>query len=404
MTIAAPEKEKSVGKRFVPALALANFGTGMLDVIASLFLVDIALAFLGSSSKEAIGVASQIVAFSGIASVVFGVLAGFLSVRVKQKYLLLFGALCITIGAIGCYLAPTFIFLQIFYPFDGVGTIIVGSMAFSLIGQYLPLNRRANAISWVVAGAILATAIGFPVSAFIAGVGGWRSVLLWYVLPVSVLALVFAFFSIPSPKQTQETPVERKAYFNSFRQVLLNKSAVACLVGNMLVTAAGVWSFFAATFWRQRFLISVQSVSLITLGVVLIYALGSLIGGRFVDRVGRKRLVVSTWAFRGFLIALIVFMPDFWSALGMSFLATFVGGFAVTAGPTLSLEQAPKSRGMMMSLGAVFGSIGGTLGVSVGGLALSQFGFQILGVCFGVFGFASALVIFFLAKDPCKNS
>ena len=391
-----------VKRRFVPSLALAFFGTGMLDVVASLFLVDIALAFFGSSDKAAIGTASQIVAFSSAAAVTFGLLNGFLSIRFKHKSLLLFGALCIVVGAVGSFFAPSFFFLQIFYPLDGIGTIVVGAMAFALIGGILPLENRPRAISWVVAGAILSSAIGFPVAGFIAGIAGWRSFLLWYVLPISVVALALAFFSIPLVPAKQQAEVGRGAYLSSFKQVLLNKSAVACLVGNMFLSAAGVWSFFAATFWRLQFLLSVQSVAVLTLGVVLVYALGSLIGGRLVNRVGRKRLVVSTWLLRGVLIAAIVFMPEFWTALAMSFLATLVGGFAVAAGPSLSIEQAPKSRGTMMSVSGVFGSLGATLGVSAGGLALSQFGYQLLGLTFGVFGVAAASIIYFLAKDPCR--
>ncbi len=117
MSVNSDNENRPVGKRFVSSLALANFGTGMLDVIASLFLVDIALTFFGSSSNSAVGAASQIVAFSSAAAVIFGVLNGVLSVRFRHKSLLLFGALCITIGAIGCFLAPSFLFIQIFLHF-----------------------------------------------------------------------------------------------------------------------------------------------------------------------------------------------------------------------------------------------------------------------------------------------
>jgi predicted MFS family arabinose efflux permease len=404
MSDLSPTVEKSSSnQRFVSSLALAFFATGMLDVIASLFLRDIAMTFFGSTSRTAVGAASHIVLISTVAAVIFGSLSGILSVRVKHKTLLLVGALCITIGAVGCFLAPSFIFLEIFYPLDGVGTVIVGAMAFSLIGEFLPLEKRAKAIGWVVAAAILSSAIGFPVAGFIAGVSGWRSVLLLYILPVSVAALALAYISIPLASRKEQIKIEKGAYFSSLKAVFFNKSATACLFGSMLINAAGVWAFFAATFWRDQFSLSIQVVSVITLGVTLVFALGSLIGGRLINKVGRKRLVISTWLLRGLLIAAIVFMPDFWTALSMSFLATLVGGLAVTSGPSLSLEQAPKSRGTMMSIGGVFGSVGSALGVYAGGIAIGQFGYQILGLTFGTFGVASALVIFLFAKDPCRT-
>ena len=394
--------EKPIGRSFVFSLALAFFGTSMLDVLASLFLVDLSKAFLGSTSLASIAIVSQIVTISSIIAVVFGVLNGFLSVKVNHKILLLFGVLCIVIGALGCYFAPSLLFLEFFYPFDGIGTIIVGAMAFTIIGESLPLEKRAKAIGYVTAAAVFSTAVGFAWAGFIGSIAGWRSYLLWYVIPISFTALAIACLRVPN-KNTRQTIPQPQNYLGSFKEVLLNKSAAACLVGNMLITAAGIWSFFAATFWRKQFLIPVQTVGLITLAIVLVYAFGSIIGGHIVDKSGRKRLVVSSWIARGIIIAAIVFMPTFWSALLMSALASFIGGIAVTSASTLNLEQAPNARGTMMSLNGVFASVGASVGVSVGGLALNASGFQLLGVAFGIFGVASAVIIFLLAKEPIKK-
>jgi predicted MFS family arabinose efflux permease len=388
---------KPLGRRFIFSLALAFFGTSMLDVLSSLFLVDLAKTFFGSSNLIYLAVVSQVVTISSIAAIVFGVLNGFLSVRVKHRTLLLFGALCIVIGAVGCLLSPNFLFLQIFYPFDGIGTIIVGAMAFTLIGESIPLEKRAKSIGAITSSGILSTAIGFAIAGYGANIGGYRSYLAWYVLPVSLAALFLAYFLIP--KNLQQATIVKQSFSASFKQVLLNRSAAACLIGNMFLTAAGVWSFFAATFWRKYYSLPIEVVALITVGVVLVYALGGFMGGRLVNRVGRKRFVVYNWFSRGLLIAAIVFMPDVYSALFISFVATLIGGFAVTGGHSLIVEQAPKSRGTMMSINGVFASIGVTVGIAVGGLALTQ-SFQLLGLTLGCFAVISALIILFVAKEP----
>ncbi len=389
---------KPLGRRFIFSLAFAFFGTSMLDVLSSLFLVDLAKTFFGSSDLIYLAVISQIVTISSIAAILFGVLNGFLSVRVKHSTLLLFGVLCIVIGAVGCLLAPNLLFLQIFYPFDGVGTIIVGAMAFTLIGESIPLEKRAKSIGAVTSAGILSTAIGFAIAGYGANIGGYHSYLAWYVLPVSLAALFLAYLLIP--KNLQQDTIKKQSFSASFRQVFLNRSAGACLIGNMFLTAAGVWSFFAATFWRKYYSLPIEVVAWITVAVVLTYALGGFMGGRIVNRVGRKRFVVYNWFLRGLLIAAIVFMPDVYSALFVSFVATFFGGFAVTGGHSLIVEQAPKSRGTMMSLSGVFASIGVTIGTVVGGLALTQ-SFQILGLTLGFFAVISALIVLFVAKEPC---
>jgi predicted MFS family arabinose efflux permease len=390
--------ERPLGKRFIFSLALAVFGTCMLDILSSLFLVDLAKTFLGASNLINLAIVSQIITFSSIAAITFGVLNGFLSVRVKHRTLLFFGALCIVIGAVGCLLAPNLLFLQIFYPFDGIGTIIVGAMAFTLIGDSLPLEKRAKAIGVVTSSGIVSFAIGFAIAGFGASIGGYHSYLAWYVLPVSLIALFAAYFFVP--KNLQQVAVVKQSFSESFKQVFLNKSATACLLGNMFLTAAGVWSIFAATFWRKNYSLSIEVVALITVAVTLVYALGGFMGGRLVDRFGRKRFVVYSWFTRGVLIAAIVFMPDVYSALFMSFVATLIGGFAVTGSHNLIVEQVPKSRGTMMSINGVFASIGVTIGATCAGLALTQ-GFQMLGLTLGILAIIAALIILFLAKEPC---
>jgi predicted MFS family arabinose efflux permease len=393
---------KPVGKRFIFSLSLAVFGTGMLDVLASLLLVDLGKTFLGSASTVSLAVVSQIVTISSIAAVIFGVLNGFLAARISHKTLLLFGALCIVVGSVGCFLAPSLLFMEIFYPFDGIGTIVVGAMAYTLIGEMIPLGKRPISIGWVTAGGLLSSAVGFAIAGYIAASAGWRFYLLWYALPMSLIALALAYISVPSGRLVLSASVE-KSLFAGFKKVLLNKSAAACLFGNMMMTAAGIWSFYGATFWRTVFFIPVQTVGLITLVVVIVYAAGSVVGGRLVNTAGRKPLVVASWIARGSIIAAIVFMPSFWSAFAVSCAATFIGGIAVASSHCLNVEQVANSRGTMMSLAGVFVSVGASVGLAAASLALGMYGFRLVGVTLGAFGIISALIVLFLAKDPTKR-
>lgn len=90
-------------KRFVASLALAFFATGKLDILSSLFLVDIAATFLGSSDIAAVSVASQILMSSSLVALIFGIFNSALSVRFNLKSLLLFGSFCIILGTIGSF-------------------------------------------------------------------------------------------------------------------------------------------------------------------------------------------------------------------------------------------------------------------------------------------------------------
>ena len=86
---------------------------------------------------------------------------------------------------------------------------------------------------------------------------GTDSYLAWYVLPISLVALVLAYFFVP--KNLQQATAVKQSFSESFKQVFLNKSAAACLIGNMFLAAAGMWSFFAATFWRKYYSLPIEA-------------------------------------------------------------------------------------------------------------------------------------------------
>ena len=384
------------GRLFVSSLALATFSEQNLDLLVGLLMLDIAVTF-----QVTVGIASQIVTISKIASIVAGLAMGALSVRFRQKRLLVAGIIIITIGMLGSLLAPNFIYLQFFYPFDGIGSVMISAMAITLIAAFLPLQRRPRAIGWLVAAGSLAWVIGAPLLGMIAGFGGWRAVLAWFMLPISLVSLVLVYLYVPSAPKLK-IKFDKQAYLNSFRKILKNKSAIACLSGIALAAFLQSWAVFAITFYRTRFSVPIEFASLILLSVTLFFALGGIIGGRIVNRVGRKNLLIASVVIRSVIIAALVYMPFLWIALVIDFANTLCGGMSTSAFGSLNIEQVPDSRGTMMSMAAMFGALGGAMGVAIGGTVLDLFSFQILGPTFAVAGIASAAVVYAFAKDTCR--
>jgi len=394
----------SVRRRFVPSLTLAYFSTFSLDFLVSLLLLDVTLTFFGSKDALHVAIVSQISTISSVASVIVGVLIAVLSVRFSRKLLLLVGALFIPIGIVGCMLAPNFLFVQIFFPFDGIGSVIVGSMAFAIAGEVLPLSRRAKAIGFIVSGANLAIFTGSIFIRYFFAAGDWRSFLLWFALPVSLFAFFFVYFGVPSMPSKQESSVGKAAYYKSFKEVFLNRSATACLVGNMTRHAGFVWgTVFSATFFRLQFGLPLATVALFALGGTLLFALGNIVGGHLVDRVGRKRLVVLCFILVGAFIAALVYVSNVWVAVAFSFASNLAGGLGAAGSLNMTVEQVPKNRGTIMSMSSVFVPFGAAIGAAVGGAVLAFSGsYQTLALTFVAFNFAAAAIYFTLTKDPCR--
>ncbi len=368
-------------------------------MLLGLFLLDIALTF-----QVSVGTASQISMISAVASIFVGLLMGVLSVRFSHKSLLLAGSVIITVGLIGCFLAPNFAFMLVFYPLDGVGSVIVVAMGAALIGKFLPLEKRSQALGWMVASATLAYVVGAPLAGFIAGAGSWRSVLLWFFLPVSVVGLVLAYFNVPSTPSKQQVAIGKEAYLSSLKQVLINRSAAACLVSGALfwVSQTG-WGLFAITFYRTRFSVPLEYASLILLFMTLSMSLGAVVGGRLVNRFGRKRLTILSFGLASVLIVIFVYMPYLWIVLPLDLASTWLRGMGFAAASSLGLEQVPQSRGTMMSLSGMFGSLGSVIGVTVAGRVVDQYGFLVLTPVLGAFGVVSVFVNYFLVRDPYRK-
>jgi predicted MFS family arabinose efflux permease len=393
-----PSNKFTLKRLFIPSLAMAAFAEQNLDLLVSLFLVDIAFTF-----QVTVGAASEIVAISKMGAVIVGLLMSVLSVRFNHKSLLLAGAFIITVGLLGCFFAPNFTFMQIFYPLDGIGSIMVVAMSMALIGQFLLLEKRPRAIGWFNAAGTLTWLIGAPLAGLLISVGGWRSIILLFFLPVSVAGLVLTFFNVPSTPHKQETEIRKETYLSSLKQVFLNKSAAACLVGNLLFSASHTWGIYAITFYRQNFLIPVEYTTIIVFATTLFGVVGNILGGRLVNRVGRKRLTILTLGFSSMITAVLVYVPNLWIALSISFLSAGLRQAGFTAIFSLNLEQAPKSRGTMMSISGVLTALGAAIGAALGGPVLDLFGFQILGPAFAAMGVASVTVLYFWAKEPSRT-
>ena len=273
--------EKRSYWKLISSLSSAIFATEKLDILMSLFLIDIALTF-----QITVGTASQLVTISRIAAVLVGLLISVLSVRFRHKSLLLAGSLAIIIGALGCFATPNFFFMQVFYPLDGVGTVMVKAMALALIGQFLPINRRAKAVGLTVAAASIAWVIGSPLAGFAAGFGGWRSAIAFFMLPVAIVGLVWAFFGIPSTPKPKPETVNRDSYLKNFKQIFQNKSASACLIGVTLLNILQSWGMFAITFYRSQFSAPLDFAAIILLMVTLFIGIGGFTGGRIVNKLG----------------------------------------------------------------------------------------------------------------------
>jgi len=351
-----------------------------------------------------VGILGQLSTLSSIVAVVFALTMGALSVRFKHKSLLTIGLLSILISALGCFLALDLNSEFISYSLYGVGLAMVGPMTTTLVGEHLPLKKRANAVGWVIAGGSLAYFVGAPIMALIAVLGSWRLTLLGFVVPISLVGILLTFVGVPSTSPLHQQSISNETYFESFKGVFSNRSATACLVGNVLRSAAFVAILlYSISFFREQLLVSMDSASVIILVLALCYTLGSLVSGGFVNRFGMKPVTISTALLAGIFTIFFTYVSNLWLSLASASIGCWFVGMVTSSSVSLTLEQVPKSRGTMMSINTAAVSLGSALGAAVGGWALILFSYQALSIILGLMGIVAALIFYFLVIDPTRT-
>ncbi len=227
---------------------------------------------------------------------------------------------------------------------------------------------------------------------------------LGFVLPIALLGLLLTIRGLPSTYSSHLPNTSMGSYLEGFKAVISNRSASACLVGTVLSTAT--WFSFViyfASFFRQRFLVSIDFVSVIIIGTSLSSVLGSIVCGRLVNRFGRKSLTV----FSGFLVGVLAYsvtnVSNLWLSITFSIIFCIFAAIMITAFSSLTLEQVPRFRGTMMSLSSAAMSMGDVIGGAVGGLLLIKFDYGVLGFTFGALAVVGASVFHFLAIDTTKT-
>jgi predicted MFS family arabinose efflux permease len=293
--------------------------------------------------------------------------------------------------------------LLLFFSLFGWGLGMIEPMAFALVGTHYPLAHRARAIGWLMAVYILASIIGTLLLGFIGGLGGvesWRWAILGIMWPIALLSLGLTIKGIPSPRQSR--PFQgSEAYWKGFSEIFANRSAIVCLLGNLLLFAG--WQsilLYFITFLRERFLVSLGVATIIFSAGGLFYILGNLLGGRIIPRFGRKSVTVLAALLMGIFTMSVMSSHHLWLVVVLVYPLGFFSGMRQNAAYSLTLEQVPLFRGSMMSLNMAATSLGGAFGASLGGLTLLRWGFEGVGLSLGALCIVAAILYYLLAVDP----
>lgn len=258
-----------------------------------------------------------------------------------------------------------------------------------------PAERRARAVSIVVAGTTMAVALGAPIGAFISGFAGWRGTY-FAIAGVGLATAAAIWFMLPAGiKGDQRSLSERLA-------VLSVPGIVPALLTILLYMAGPFAAFvYLGPITTQSMGLAAGLLPFVMLAYGVGAAIGNTLGGQLSDRVGANSTVVIAMVSGvvGLLVlaAIPVVVPqDFVGPVFFVFM--FVWGVAGWMFPPAQVSRivalAPNAAPLALSLNASFLYLGTALGAVVGGQVIEHVGLAELGLIAAVFPLL-ALAVFF---------
>ena len=373
----------------VSALGLSRYAPRGMTLVAGLFMVEI-----GTTFGTPVGITSQLNTTFSFIALLTALSMGVLTIRYRLKTLLLAGLTLAVVSAIGVFLSPSLSILFLLYSLNGISWSMIYPMSTALVGELIPLEKRAGAFSWIFAIPPIITVFG---SVYLGYIGSWRMALILFAIPIALLTIVLTVIGVPNI----ETNRKRTDLLGGFKAILSNSSALSCLLAMLMHSVA--WQMMvlmSLPYLREHFKVPLAVTSLIYSGFALAVFIGARIGGRVVNKFGRKPVSVVFASTFGVFTVLFILAPSAFLAASLGILACLVTGTRQTAMNSLIVEQLPQVRGAMMSITTASLNLGATIGTGVGGYLLLIYGWKVMGVSMGMFGVLGGLILYIFAIDP----
>jgi predicted MFS family arabinose efflux permease len=258
------------------------FALGTDSYVVAGVLPEIARAF-----DVSIGAAGQMTTVYSVTFALLSPTIAAIAASVPRKTMLLAGATIFVLSNLVTAVAPTFGVALLTRAFAGLGAAMFSPTATGSAAMLVPAERRGFALSVVVAGLTLSTALGSPAGAVIGGLGDWRWTMVFVAALGTVAGLGVTMFLTEVPLPPAVSLGKRLAPLADVRVGLTLATTFLGLTGIFTV-----YTYFAVAFDRAiRGDAVVLGVLLVLWGAAGTFA--NLASGRLIDRIGSRKVILA---------------------------------------------------------------------------------------------------------------
>ncbi|MEU4357206.1 MFS transporter [Streptomyces virginiae] len=357
-------------KVILALLAIGSFAVGTDGFVISGILPRIAGELDVSEPMAGQLITAFALSYAISAPVLMTLTAG-LSRRVMLRGSMLAFLLANLLGA----LAPTYGVLMAARILAGISAALYMNTAAATATALAGERYRGRAVSMIIGGLTVATALGVPGGTLVGQLGSWRLTLaLVVVLALPVLIGLFAV--LPAVPQPPAVSMRDRVRIGAQRPVLL------AVLAN-LFAVAGCFTVFTylAAFTRATTGMDDAKVSIVLLVFGVAGAVGNAVGGRLSDRIGAERTFTASVSGVALTMALLAVLSSFFASGSAAVVAVFLAvtvawGTVYWAEPPTAihrvLDLAPTAPSVAISVNSSASYLGVALGGAVGGAVLDR--------------------------------
>jgi predicted MFS family arabinose efflux permease len=304
---------------------------------------------------------------------IFGFMGAFFIDRFDRKTALFFLYTGFTVGTLMCALAPGYLVLLLMRSITGAFGGMLSGLVLSIVGDVIPLERRAGAMGLVMSAFSVASVVGVPLGLYLAVLFNWHApFFLLAVLGLGVLGLVYYF--IPPLKDHLRKKEARPHPIHIITDVLQDANQLRALLLIMLMMLGN----FAVIPFISPYLVA--NVGFTDAQLTYVYLIGGGLTiftspaiGRIADRMGHKKVFSIFMLLSIIPLVLVTNLPPvaMWVALIItSMFFVFGGGRMIPAMTLITSTVAPQRRGSFMSLNSSVQQLSSGLASFVAGLII----------------------------------
>jgi MFS transporter, DHA1 family, inner membrane transport protein len=316
---------------------------------------------------------SYLVASYGIAAFASAIGATFWMDKFDRKKVLFTLYIGFLLGTFACASAPTYGFLLAARLFTGLFGGVAGAVILSIVGDIIPLERRAQGMGILMSGFALASVAGIPLGIYLSEAFSWH--MPFYFICAMGLFVIFAIAFIIPNVNSHMALAQKKSTFDLYKTVFTNSNQVRAL----LLSITMIFAHFSIIPYITDYFVNNLGFNMKG-QIIYMYVVGGILStftsplwGKLADKHGRFKI----YCILSLLAIIPIFMiSNFQSHSLAALLGTtamffiFSGGRMIPSSAMVTSAVAPHQRGGFMSLNSAVQQLAMGLATLIGGLII----------------------------------